>query len=214
MGLPHCRHRHRADGRPLRNPEEQVPHRPRRQAPRHHPRRPQGTAPGRQHRPEECPCQRTDHAQLSAARPARHRACRFLLLVLRGRLDKHRHLHRLHRVSRQHPAGRLAHQDGARPHLRHLHHRLLRHFLLGGLRAGRRLAHAFRLRADRPRHPGVGMPASWIQSFNPFFVVILAAIMPAYGAPWANGAWSPPRPPSKPSACYCFHWAISSSALG
>ena len=40
--------------------------------------------------------------------------------------------------------------------LRHLHHRLLRHFLLGGLRAGRRLAHAFRLRADRPRHPGVG----------------------------------------------------------
>ena len=72
------------------------------------------------------------------------------------RLDKHRHLHRLHRVSRQHPAGRLTHQDGARPHLRHLHHRLLRHFLLGGLRAGRRLAHAFRLRADRPRHPGVG----------------------------------------------------------
>ena len=106
--------------------------------------------------PEECPCQRTDHAQLPAARPARHRACRFLLLVLRGRLDKHRHLHRLHRVSRQHPAGRLTHQDGARPHLRHLHHRLLRHFLLGGLRAGRRLAHAFRLRADRPRHPGVG----------------------------------------------------------
>ena len=80
----------------------------------------------------------------------------FFYSVLRGRLDKHRHLHRLHRVSRQHPAGRLAHQDGARPHLRHLHHRLLRHFLLGGLRAGRRLAHAFRLRADRPRHPGVG----------------------------------------------------------
>jgi len=61
---------------------------------------------------------------------------------------------------------------------------------------------------------GWEMPASWIQSFNPFFVVILAAIMPGVWGALGNGAWSPPRPPSKPSACYCFHWAISSSAWG
>ena len=167
---------------------------PRRQAPRHHPRRPQGTAPGRQHRPEECPCQRTDHAQLPAARPARHRACRFLLLVLRGRLDKHRHLHRLHRVSRQHPAGRLTHQDGARPHLRHLHHRLLRHFLLGGLRAGRRLAHAFASEQTDRVILGWEMPASWIQSFNPFFVVILAAIMPGVWGALGKRGMEPASP--------------------
>mgnify|MGYP000346807377 CR=1 FL=1 len=88
----------------------------------------------------------------------------------------------------------------------------------GRLRAGRRLAHAFRLRSRtrlRPSFLGGGKcPASWIQSFNPFVCSDTCRHHAGVWAPWANGAWSPPRPPSKPSACYCFHWAISSSALG
>lgn len=38
----------------------------------------------------------------------------------------------------------------------HLHHRLLRHLLLGSLRASRRFAHAVCLGADRPRHLRLG----------------------------------------------------------
>ena len=52
----------------------------------------------------------------------------------------------------------------------------------------------FRLRADRPRHPGVGNARSWIQSFNPFFVVILAAIMPGVWGALGKRGMEPASP--------------------
>ena len=48
---------------------------------------------------------------------------------------------------------------------------------------------------------GWEMPASWTQSFNAIFVVILAAIAPAVWSTCTSAAWSPPPPPSRPSVC-------------
>ena len=69
-------------------------------------------------------------------------------------------------------------KNRTQPYFRYLYSSLLCHLLLGSLRTGGSFFNSFASEQTNRDIFGWEMPASWFQSFNPLFVVVLAYIMP------------------------------------